>query len=456
MEKKINKKKSATVKKKTNTTVKKKSNNTKKKGFTLIELLAVIIILGILMIIAIPSVTSYISDSRKNAYIDTAKEIVGGARNVVNEGRLGMYDTNTTYYIPADYIKTENASKSPYGEFTEAYVGVVYDGTGYKYYWISTDNAGQGVKEITLADKLETDDIVSDLKDTDITNVVETTGIGNRKKIMLLNTSTETWNEVVNGATNFVSEETGANIVCKPATSLHTKPCQRESLGCAIFVGSGNTITYGTIPNGTPKAGDAFDCKVTENGDYTERFYYIKSEGKNSILIYYKNMNDQTAYAYNSNNQNYRGPQTAYQALPSTSVWNNPDIIAPGTRQIVTQDGGTNAGGKTVESFTYTDKAARLLTTQELIASCSGMTRVGTSNSGELIPCSWLLENTGVYESTSGLRSGFWLETPRSDDSIGVWDVYSLYAGVGANYANDSVDDGVRPVITIKTASLLY
>ncbi len=48
----------------------------KKNGFTLIELLAVIIILGILMIIAIPSVTNYISNSRKSAYVDTAKEIV--------------------------------------------------------------------------------------------------------------------------------------------------------------------------------------------------------------------------------------------------------------------------------------------------------------------------------------------------------------------------------------------
>jgi len=44
----------------------------KRNGFILIELLAVIIILGIHMIIAIPSVTSY--------YIDTAKEIVSGAR----------------------------------------------------------------------------------------------------------------------------------------------------------------------------------------------------------------------------------------------------------------------------------------------------------------------------------------------------------------------------------------
>ena len=64
-----------------------------KKGFTLIELLAVIIILGILMIIAIPSVTTYINDSRKSAYVDTAKEIISGARNLVNSGELEMYDT---------------------------------------------------------------------------------------------------------------------------------------------------------------------------------------------------------------------------------------------------------------------------------------------------------------------------------------------------------------------------
>ena len=67
-----------------------------KKGFTLIELLAVIIILGILMIIAIPSVTKYISDSRKSSYVDTAKEVVSGVRNVVNSGKLGMYDTGVT------------------------------------------------------------------------------------------------------------------------------------------------------------------------------------------------------------------------------------------------------------------------------------------------------------------------------------------------------------------------
>ena len=135
----------------------------RKNGFTLIELLAVIIILGILMIIAIPSVTKYISDSRKSSYVDTAKEIIGSARNLVNEGKLEMFDTNTTYYLPISCIKTENGQKSPYGEFDVAYVLVTYDGKGYNYYWVSRDTTGQGVKDPIAIKDLDEDDIVSDI-----------------------------------------------------------------------------------------------------------------------------------------------------------------------------------------------------------------------------------------------------------------------------------------------------
>ena len=119
-----NKTKKLTTKKKT-VKEKKVNNATKKKrGFTLIELLAVIIILGILMIIAIPSVSSYISDSRKSAYVDTAKQLISSARNYVNEGTARMHDKTATYYVPASCLNVENGgpAKSPYGEFVNAYV----------------------------------------------------------------------------------------------------------------------------------------------------------------------------------------------------------------------------------------------------------------------------------------------------------------------------------------------
>ena len=136
-------------------------------------------------------------------------------------------------------------------------------------------------------------------------------------------------------------------LVCKKvtdATNLHKVECETTNKGCyaAGYTGNNSTITYGTIVEGTPKAGDAYDCKVTTDGGYTERFYYVGSDGDNSILIYYTNMNNQTSYAYNSSNQNYHGPVTGYQYLPSTNEWNNPKLLLPGERQITTKDGDSS------------------------------------------------------------------------------------------------------------------
>ena len=183
--KKIVKEKKVKVEeKKVQKTTKKKPKKKRSKAFTLIELLAVIIILGILMIIAIPSVTTYISNSRKSAYIDTVKEVVGGARTLVNSGKLETFDQDTTYYIPTSCIATENGLQTPYGKFSTAYIVVTYTGDGYDYYFTGTDTSKTGIKTVVPNDLLNEDYIESDIEDTDILLNV---GVDGRSKIDIFN-----------------------------------------------------------------------------------------------------------------------------------------------------------------------------------------------------------------------------------------------------------------------------
>jgi prepilin-type N-terminal cleavage/methylation domain-containing protein len=166
-----------------------------KKGFTLIELLAVIIILGILMIIAIPAVTNYISESRKESYIDTAKQMINGARNLVNSGKLNVYDEDIAYYIPASCIPTETGGKSPYGEFKLAYVIVTYEGNDFNYYWESTDETGTGINKPVCGNKLDKDYIETSLKVSDIkTNY----SIGGRTKARIFSNNCTSYTDVEN------------------------------------------------------------------------------------------------------------------------------------------------------------------------------------------------------------------------------------------------------------------
>ena len=270
-----------------------------------------------------------------------------------------------------------------------------------------------------------------------------------------------------------------SNKICQRAETLHTATCSRtDKYGCRgnNKYENGATITYGNLgTSGALSSGDAFDCDVNNDGVWdpaTERFYYVTDEGENAVLIYYTNVSEgviptQNTYAYATKESatnlgftctktygcsNY-GPLVAYEQLPSTSDWTNQGLIAPGTRQITSENGTTSTDGEIIERFTYTNKAARLLTAEEVIEAC-GIT-IGGLTIGKLEECNYLMENLGLYEGVSGAEA-YWLESPQSSNFGRAWEVSGTYRDVSNRNSGISNYEGVRPVIIVLKSNISY
>ncbi len=381
----------------------------KNKGFTLIELLAVIIILGVIMLIAIPSVTRYINDSRKDTYIDTARQIVKGAIPMVNGGELDMYDTNTTYYIPASCIPTENAMSSPFGEFEQAYVIVGYTGEGYEYYWASVDSAHQGI-EMKDYNKLTKNDVKSNIESIDTT-----IGIGNRSDIKILNEE---------NCQHFESSE-GNN----------TTPTVQ-----AIVYPEGKTKE-------TVRTGDI--VKID-----TEEFYVVKHIGNDLVLLSHYNLNvgskkksGATEGIQNSEvkGETEEGINTWYGmiAFSSTNYWNGkigtdyPGNLCRfrGTNCAYVYDSNSNLKTYVDNYKTYLEgkganiKEARLLRVEEAF-------NLGCETTH------WTCNSAPAFI----IETSYWFGSAR--DESGIWCVFTGGQFDRQYYARAEAQ-GIRPVIVI-------
>ncbi len=100
-----------------------------KRGFTLIELLAVVIILGVIMMIAVPNVLGMLDKNKKNTVVTDAKEMINLAEYTLRRDTSIEYPSvGKAIILTLEYLNTADISSTPYNtEYspTRSFVAIV-------------------------------------------------------------------------------------------------------------------------------------------------------------------------------------------------------------------------------------------------------------------------------------------------------------------------------------------
>ena len=133
-----------------------------KQGFTLVELLGVIVILSIIMLIAIPNVTSVLEKNKRENYLADAKKLVTQVEYEIRSSNIEKPSSTEILKISLSYIGTSDVSKDSDGnkyDTTNSYVAVVRK-NGYLEYYVNlvttVDGKNKGIRLVNK-DELNSD-----------------------------------------------------------------------------------------------------------------------------------------------------------------------------------------------------------------------------------------------------------------------------------------------------------
>ena len=127
------------------------------KGFTLVELLTVIVILGILAMVAIPAVSRYIDNSKKQSYITSVKVYAQAVQKAYHSNLLDCSGKVGKYYVSFSDAKVliQDGGSSPFGGSINGSIRIDIDNTGesvFHVYSYDNQNFGTALVELTELD----------------------------------------------------------------------------------------------------------------------------------------------------------------------------------------------------------------------------------------------------------------------------------------------------------------
>jgi type IV pilus assembly protein PilA len=368
-----------------------------KKGFTLIELLAVILILGIIALIAIPVVSNIINQSKKSAFEVTAKNVVSAVEAACQLQSL-KGETITTLYAFTNGVVSPTLNIK--GKLPSSGT-ITVD---------SSCNVGLSV----------TDGKFTATKDISAENIT----IANGSEIVTTPTS---YTVYTNGTAVYFNPVTGAKCTAGQAVST-----TGTKAGCmkwyAFNDGGASTDTINLILDHNTTAVVAWNSTGSNVSGPTNVMTQLASDTSSWTGVPTKT----DSYSVSNGTATYTINYSTYKA-----------------RLITAQEIATITGNSSFVEATATTAKWFYLDSNNQTQTA---TTTGASN------YDWLFDYTNGCTSygcniADASNYGYWTSTAVPGETSRTWDV-DWFGGLSNTYVGSASDDGVRPVITILKSNL--
>ena len=448
-----------------------------KKGFTLVELLAVIVIMGILMMVAIPSISRVIENSRKDTFVDIAKSYANAAKTLWTadtltcEGTVASAVDDGDYYILINTkesarailpVLVDQGGKSSWGNrdvngYVRVHVETVTDNNGEPKrtttFYVSLSDGTHGLIDngSMTSDNLKKGNVKMDLSSDDKKKIELTLDNGNLN-CSKTNLGTYTCTEVtpvksITGLCVDDSSYAGNN------GTVDVNPVSFANDDWATIAAAAKSGNY----EGKYNVGDTKEVDLGSLGKHTVRIANTSTPAECSqegfsqtacgFVVEFADII--TKHVMNSTSTNVGGwPASSMRSYLSTDIYNA--LPADLQSAIIDTKVVSGHGSSDSSNFTSTDKLY-LLSTAEVWAQGTSNTitnDTGRDNTRQLDYYTGVTTNSysKAIKQLNGSNTYWWLRTATSRNSYDFYIVSSngYWEYIDANYAS-----GVSPAFRI-------